>query len=42
MRNGMNPNQAQEFKKMEYRVDKNGDTTITLRSIKIRDISKWE
>ena len=27
---------------MEYTVDRNGDTTITLRSIKIRNIKKWE
>lgn len=27
---------------MEYSVDRNGDTTITLRRIKIRNIKKWE
>ena len=27
---------------MEYTVDKKGDTTITLRQIKISNIKKWE
>ena len=26
---------------MEYRVDRYGDTTITIRKIKINDIHKW-
>jgi len=27
---------------MEYKVDEAGDTTITLRRIRIRNIAKWE
>ena len=27
---------------MEYKVDKLGDTTITVRNIKIRNIKEWE
>ena len=27
---------------MEYRVDRHGDTTITMREIKIRNIDQWE
>ena len=30
------------FKKMEYRVDQHGDTTITIRKIKIKNIEKWD
>ena len=31
----------EQFKKMEYKVDQYGDTTITIRKIKISDIHKW-
>ena len=30
------------FKKMEYKVNKQGDTTIIIRKIKIKNIEKWE
>ena len=38
MRNKMTREQEKEFKEMEYQVDRKGDTTITLRSIKIHNI----
>ena len=42
LRDGMTAEQTAEFKRMEYRVDKKGDTTITLRRIKINNVKQWE
>ena len=42
MRNEFCPKMMKRFKKMEYRVDQYGDTTITIRQIKIKNIEKWD
>ena len=42
MGNKITPEQLKEFQEMEYRVDQNGATTITMREIKIRNIESWE
>lgn len=42
MRNEFSKEQMQQFKAMEYRVDQFGDTTITLRKIKIENIERWD
>ena len=42
MRNEFTADQMRDFKAMEYKVDQYGDTTITLRQIKIKDIEKWD
>lgn len=39
MRNEFNKEQIEQFKAMEYRVDRYGDTTITLRKIVIDNIN---
>ena len=41
MRNEFTVDQMKQFKAMEYKVDRYGDTTITLREIKISNIEKW-
>ena len=42
MRNEFSADQMRQFKAMEYRVDQFGDTTITIRQIRIMDIEKWD
>ena len=42
MRNEFTADQMRDFKAMEYKVDEYGDTTITIRQIKIKDIEKWD
>ncbi len=37
MKNALSEEQLKEFRDMEYRVDQNKDTTITLRQVKIKD-----
>ena len=41
MRNEFSKEQMRQFKAMEYRVDQYGDTTITIRKIRIKDIERW-
>ena len=41
MRNSFNTTQSGQFKAMEYRVDQFGDTTITIRQIRINGIERW-
>lgn len=41
MRNEFSHDQMKQFKAMEYKVDRYGDTTITLREIKIKNIDSW-
>ena len=38
----MTAEQERKHKEMEYYVDQHGDTTITLRQIKIRNINQWD
>ena len=42
MRNEFSKDQIKQFKAMEYRVDEIGDTTITIRQIKINNIQEWD
>ena len=42
MRNEFTAEQMKQFRAMEYRVDRFGDTTITMRTIRINDIEKWD
>lgn len=42
MRNEFSKEQMKQFRQMEYRVDRQGDTTITLREIKINNIDQWD
>ena len=37
MKNALSEEQMKEFREMEYKVDRYGDTTITLRTVKIHD-----
>ena len=41
MRNEFTKEQMEQFKAMEYRVDRYGDTTITIREIVINNIHQW-
>ena len=41
MRNEFTKEQMEQFKAMEYRVDRYGDTTITIREIVINNINQW-
>ena len=34
--------QTRKFKKMRYRVDDGGDTTILMNSVKVKGIKQWE
>lgn len=42
MKNALSEEQVKEFREMEYRVDRYGDTTITLRTVKILGVKQWE
>lgn len=42
VRNELTVEQEKQFRQMEYRVDRYGDTTITMRKIKIQDIERWD
>ena len=42
MRNEFTDEQQEQFQAMEYRVDQFGDTTITIRQIRITDIERWD
>lgn len=37
MKNALSEEQLKEFRDMEYQVDQNKDTTITLRQVQIKD-----
>lgn len=41
MHNSFNSTQSRQFKAMEYKVDEFGDTTITIRQIRINGIERW-
>ncbi len=42
MKNALSEEQLKEFRDMEYQVDQNKDTTITLRQVQIKDSKQWE
>ena len=42
MKNEFTQEQIEAFQAMEYRVDRHGDTTVTIRQIKIKDIKEWD
>ena len=42
MRNEFTAEQMKQFKEMEYKVDRFGDTTITIREIVIEKVKQWE
>ena len=42
MKNEFNAEQMKQFRAMEYRVDRFGDTTVTIRQIPITNIRSWD
>ena len=41
VKNGFTKQQMRDFQRMEYQVDRYGDTSITVRSYKIHNIKEW-
>ena len=42
VKNGFTKKQMRDFQRMEYQVDRYGDTSITVRSYKIQNINDWQ